>query len=108
MIDRLIHQARLKLKLTPTGAEGLLGGYVDIESWYSIFAKAWGGHTTADVQGWSGPATYKALYQFADYKDPATGKLTGISTAYQVGFARAYVLHDPKQDNAKSRALASR
>ena len=34
--------------------------------------------------------------------------LTGISTAYQVGFARAYVLHDPKQEHAKSGALARR
>jgi hypothetical protein len=112
LLDRRIHQARLRLKLTPTGAEGLLGGYVDLESWYRIFAGSWGGHTTADIQGWSGPALYKALHEMADYKDPATGQVTGISAAYQVGFARTYILHDPQGDaglpGAKSRSVASR
>ena len=113
-LDRLIHQGRLRLKLTRDGAEGFLGGYVDIENWYSIFVKSWGGHATGDVQGWSGPAFYKAMNELADYRDPKTGKVTGISTAYQVGFTRTFIVHGEKPrdaktpSNARSASIATR
>ena len=98
--DRDIMKMRLRLKLTPRGGEGLLGGYVDIENWYLMYAKTWGAHSIADVQGWSAPATYQALRQFADYRDPATGQTTGISAAYEVSFARAFIVHTPQADAA--------
>jgi hypothetical protein len=94
--DRIIRQMRLRLELSPTGAQGLLGGYVDIESWYLMYAKNWGAHTVADTEGWSGPATYQALHEFADYRDPTTGTLTGISAAYAVDFARVYIVNAPR------------
>jgi hypothetical protein len=107
-LDRIIHAGRLRLKLTPDGAEGLLGGYVDIDNWYTIFAKSWGAHATADVQGWSGPATYKAMQQYADYRDPKTGKVTGISTAYQVAFTRTFIVHSQEPDKAKPFSVTAR
>ena len=107
-LDRLIHQGRFRLKLTPNGAEGFLGGYVDIENWYSVFTKSWGAHATADVQGWSGPTIYKALHEFADYKDPATGQVTGISTAYQVGFVRTFIVHGQTPAKAGTMTVSSR
>ncbi len=105
--DRLIKRMRLRLTLTPTGAEGLLGGYVDLESWYLMYAKTWGAHTIADVEGWSGPATYQALKTFADYRDPATGRVTGISAAYEVSFARAFIVHTPQGDAVVAEALSA-
>jgi type II secretory pathway pseudopilin PulG len=96
--DRDIRQMRWRLRLTPNGAEGLLGGYVDLEQWYLMYAKTWGAHTIADVQGWSGPATYQALKRFADFRDPHNGELTAISAAYEVAFARTFILHTPKGD----------
>jgi predicted lipoprotein with Yx(FWY)xxD motif len=103
--DRRLQGMRLRLKLTPTGAEGLLGGYADIEHWYLTYAKTWGAHVLADMVGWSGPATYDALYRFADYRDPASGKPTAISTAYQVKFARAFIVHSAQSDAAIHAAL---
>ncbi len=91
--DRNIRQMRFELKLNPTGAAGLLGGYADIESWYLMYSKTWGAHKVADIEGWDGPATYEALYRFADYKDPKTGDKTGISAAYEVGFTRVFIVH---------------
>jgi hypothetical protein len=91
--ERRLLQMRLRLKLTPTGAEGLVAGYADIEHWYLTYTKQWGAHVLADMVGWSGPATYQALYQFADYNDSSSGKPVGISTAYQVKFARTYIVH---------------
>jgi hypothetical protein len=87
----------MELKLTPKGAEGMLGGYQDAEFWFASYAKGWGGHKLADTQGWSAPAAYQALLKYADYRDPVTGKLA-ISSAYEVGFARAFIIHDPEAE----------
>jgi hypothetical protein len=115
--DRDIKKMRLEIKLTRDGADGLLGGYVDLDNWYLTYAKTWGAHAIADIEGWSAPATYQALHEFADYRDPKTGQVTGISAAYQVSFARTYIIHSPKGDaavaprlapKADPRALASR
>lgn len=94
--DRVIHKMRMRLELTPTGATGLLGGYADVENWFLMYSKTWGAHKVADIEGWSGPATYGALRQFADYKDPRTGEAVGISAAYHVGFTRAFIVHSPE------------
>lgn len=104
--DRDIKKMRLELKLTPDGAEGLLGGYVDLEGWYLRYAKTWGAHAIADVQGWSAPATYRALRKVADYRDPETGEVTGVSAAYEVGFARTFIIHSEKGDAAVASRLA--
>lgn len=105
--DRLIHQMRLRLKLTPDGAEGMLGGYADLDNWYLMYAKTWGAHKVADIEGWDGPATYEALHRFADYRDPKTGAVTGISAAYEVGFTRAFIVHTPPAGTVLSEAGAS-
>jgi hypothetical protein len=106
--DRIIKKMRLRLKLTPDGAEGLLGGYADLDNWYLMFAKTWGAMQVADIEGWSAPGLYQALHQYADYKDPVTGQPTGISAAYEVGFARTFIIHTPQSDAAIADALAGR
>jgi hypothetical protein len=104
--DRDIRKMRLRLKLTPTGAEGLLGGYVDLDNWYLMYAKTWGAASIADIEGWSGPGTWQALHQYADYRDPVTGQATGISAAYQVQFARTFIIHTPQSDTVIAEALS--
>ena len=104
--DRIIRRMRLELRLTPGGAEGLLGGYADLENWYLNYAKTWGAHAIADVEGWSAPATYRALHGFADFRDPETGQVTGISAAYEVAFTRAFIIHSPKGEAAIAARLA--
>lgn len=95
--DRNIKQMRMRLKLTPTGAEGLIGGYLDIEDWYYDYVRNWGGYALGDVSGWSGPATYQALKRFADYHEPGSQTATAISTDYQVVFTRTYIVHSPQR-----------
>jgi hypothetical protein len=104
--ERRLIQMRVRLNLTAAGAEGLLAGYADIEHWYLTYAKQWGAHVLADMVGWSGPATYQALYRFADYRDPQSGKLTGISTAYQVKFVRTFIIHTEASEAVVNTALA--
>lgn len=91
---RIIRDARFRLSLNDRGAEGLIGGYTDVERWYLMFAKTWGAHFIADVIGWSGPATYRALHHYADGHPDENGQMTTISSAYKVEFARAFVVHD--------------
>ncbi|MCK9504087.1 MAG: hypothetical protein M0Q95_07880 [Porticoccaceae bacterium] len=95
--ETLIRDARFRLALSPTGAEGLLGGYTDVERWYLMFAKTWGAHFIADVIGWSGPATYEGLKRLADGHPDDSGRFTTISSAYKVGFARTFIIHSQEQ-----------
>ena len=95
--DRNLKQMRLRLKLTPDGAEGLMGGYYDVEDWYQTYARSWGGYVLADISGWSGPATYQAVRRFADYRPAGSQTATAISAGYTVGFTRVFILHDPAE-----------
>src|SRR5690606_1594448 len=65
--DFTMKDARFRINLTENGAEGYLGGYYDVERWWLNFTKIWGAHFNADVTGWSAPATYAGLQQFADH-----------------------------------------
>lgn len=103
----LIRDARFELTLNPTGAEGLLGGYTNVERWYLMFAKTWGAHFIADVIGWSGPATYAGLRRRADGHPDENGSYTTISSAYKVEFSRAYIVDSAEQpDEQKERKVA--
>lgn len=89
---------RVKLKLTPDGAEGLMAGYTDIERYYNSLGQNWSTHHRSYG---SEPMTseYRAMREHADgYPDPKTGENTAISMAWEVKFVQAYILHD---DQAK-------
>jgi hypothetical protein len=94
--EQTIRDMRLQLKLTSAGAEGLLGGYVDVEEWWFEFSRVWGAGQIADITGWSPNATYEALRRFADaYPDPKTGANTSISAGYTVKFSPVFIVHPP-------------
>ena len=88
--ERHIHDLTLRLKLTANGAEGLLGGYEELATWWNVHSKSPG----SDVGKYSPTALYKAAHRYADgYPDPATGQATAISVAYQVSAVRALIVH---------------
>jgi hypothetical protein len=88
--ERHIHDLTLRLKLTANGAEGLLGGYEELATWWNVHSKSPG----SDVGKYSPTALYKAAHRYADgYPDPATGQFTAISVAYQVSAVRALIVH---------------
>jgi hypothetical protein len=88
--ERRIRDLTLRLKLTATGAEGLLGGYEDLAAWWNNHSKSPG----SDVGRYSPAALYRALHRYADgYPDPADGRATAISVAYQVSAVRALIVH---------------
>jgi hypothetical protein len=91
-----IHDWRLQLKLTETGAEGLMGGYIDIERFYNALGQNWGTHHRSYGQE-SLPSEYKALYRNADAVPDANGRNTAISAAWDVKFSQVHIIHSPQQ-----------
>ncbi len=90
--DEFMHAARFRLKLSPTVAEGVLGGYSDIETWYSQLMRSYSTHHQSYGQS-SAPSIYKALRRLADaYPDPRTGANTAISSALLAKFAQVVIV----------------
>ena len=98
--DEFMHAARFKLKLTSSHAEGLIGGYADIESWYSQLMRSYSTHHQSYGQS-SAPSIYKALRRLADgYPDPHTGANTAISSALLAKFTQVVIVPESKKQLA--------
>jgi hypothetical protein len=90
--DEYLRAARLRLKLTPTTAEGLMGGYTDVETWYLTMMKSWSTHHQNYGQT-SAPSLYRAMRRLADgYPDPKTGANTAISSALHAEFTQVVIV----------------
>jgi hypothetical protein len=90
---QVIRGMRLKLKLTPDKAEGLMAGYTDVNAWYLQLNESWSTHHQSYGQE-SSPSLYRALHRLADgYPDPKTGQNTAISSALKVYFTQVFVKH---------------
>ena len=101
----IIRDMRLQLNLSPTGAEGLLAGYADVDTWYKQLIRNDSTHHLSNGQI-SGISLYKALRRHADaYPDSETGANTAISTALDVKLAQVYVIH-PENDAAAAEPVS--
>jgi len=88
-----IHDLRFELELTPTGANGLVAGFADVDTWYKQLIRNDSTHHLSNGQI-SGISLYKALMRLADaYPDPDTGANTAISTALDVKMAQVFIVH---------------
>ena len=93
--ETYIRDMRLELKLSETQAQGLMVGYHDLKQWWKSYAKQ--SMSREHVTPVSGPSVYQAVVRLADgHKDETTGQCTSISTAYDIGFTRAFIVH-PEQ-----------
>ena len=103
--DTLYRAMRFKLNVAARSADGYMGGYADIESWY------YASHNTRDALhqsygGTSGPSMYRALMKLADYAPDKNGVNTAISSALNVRFTQVFVRH-PDAQVAKAPALST-
>jgi hypothetical protein len=88
---------RFNLRLTPERAEGLMGGYVDVDDWHRRLVRSLSTHHSSYGQS-SAPSLYRALRRLADaYPDPETGKNTAVSAAAELTFTQVYIMH-PEPD----------
>jgi len=94
---------KLRLTLTPEKAEGVLGGYADVEQWYYAMNTSWATHHASYGQA-SAPSIYRALRRLADgYPDPKTGENTAISAAMDIKLVQVYVIHPETESLMSSR-----
>lgn len=94
------HDMRLRFKLSPSKADCLIAGYVDVENWYMQTVKSESTHHQS--YGQSTPASeYKVLHRLADaYPDPKTGANTAISTALETRMVQVFIVHPPGESVA--------
>jgi hypothetical protein len=99
---QIIRDFRLQLQLTPTGAEGLVAGYADVDAYYKQLIRNDSTHHLSNGQI-SGISLYKALRRLADaYPDPETGLNTAISTALDVKMAQVFIVRPEEQAGGTS------
>jgi hypothetical protein len=96
--DAFIRGARFQIDIHPDGhANGILAGYYDNHSFWDSWARNSG---LQIPNGYSCPALYERLNELADgYKDPATGKCTAISAAFNITAVRAFVVPPKTPDS---------
>ncbi len=89
--------ARFELHLTPERMEGVIGGYLDVETGYRAMIKRYGTHQISYGKLAAG-SLYKVLRRLADaYPDPVTGENTAISSALEVKGASVHLVHPDKK-----------
>jgi hypothetical protein len=87
-----IRDLQLKVKLSDTGADGILGGYEGIDDWFSMLAR--GGGLYQNLSSYSPAGLWRSLHRNADgYPDPNTGQCTAISAGYEIHLTRAFIVH---------------
>jgi hypothetical protein len=84
---------QLSLKLTPEKAEGLAGGYADVDSWASQLVRSWSTHHSS-YGGLSQPSLYPELLKLADGYPDASGHNTAISSALSISMVQVFIQHD--------------
>ena len=93
---QLLRDMRLELELTPTGAEGIVAGYADVDTYYKQLIRNDSTHHLSNGQI-SGISLYRALRRLADaYPHPEDGHNTAISTALDVKMVQVFVVQPPE------------
>jgi hypothetical protein len=83
---------RMRLKLSDTGAKGMVAGYQDIDGFYQSFARTTG--VVDQLAGFDTAGIYNGLHRFADGdKNPQTGQCKAISSAYYLEATRVFIVH---------------
>jgi hypothetical protein len=86
------YDLHLKLHLSVDGAEGLMGGYQDLEKYWLMYRR--GLAVSVDNSAWSPPAMYAATVALADgRRNPDTGQCSAISSAMKLKAMRAFIVH---------------
>ena len=89
----IIRDLRFELTVSPTAANGIIGGYADVEAYYKQLIRNDSTHHLSNGQI-SGISLYKALRRLADaYPDPETGRNTSISTSLDVKMVQVHIVH---------------
>jgi hypothetical protein len=92
---QFVRDWRVELRVTEDGAEGLMGGYLDIERLQNNLAQNWATHFRSYGQE-SIPSEYRSFIRNADAYPGEDGKNAFISSAWQIKFKQAFIVHPPQ------------
>lgn len=99
---QFVRDWRVQLRVTADGAEGLMGGYLDIERLHNNLAQNWATHFRSYGQE-SIPSEYRGFVRHADaYPDEKTGRNAFISSAWEIKFKQVFIVHPPQAVAATS------
>jgi len=88
---------RLKLKVTPRDAQGILAGYVDVDGWHHAHNINLSTHHQSYGRA-SSPSIVAALNRLADGYPDENGRNTAISAAVDLKMIQVYVVHPAASD----------
>lgn len=100
---QLVRDMRLQLTLSSTGAQGLIAGYSDVDTWYKQLIRNDSTHHLSNGQI-SGISLYKALRRLADAHPDASGANTAISSSLDAKFTQVFIQH-PEGEAAKAELI---
>jgi len=92
---QFVRDWRVELRVTPDGAEGLMGGYLDIERLHNNLAQNWATHFRSYGQE-SIPSEYRSFIRNADAYPGEDGTNAFISSAWEIKFKQVFVVHPPQ------------
>ena len=93
-----IKDMRLRMKLSPTNADGLLAGYFDVDTLYGWVTGYATHHLAYDRL--DAPEFYWAMRRNADaYPDPKTGENTALSSAISLDMTQVFIVHPEESTN---------
>jgi hypothetical protein len=100
--DVRYYNTQWRLNVLPERAEGVMGGYMNVDDWNAASNQQRSTHHQAYGQA-ATPSIYRALRRLADgYPDPKTGQNTAISMALRVKFTQVFVKHPDVAVSANS------
>jgi len=83
---------RLKLKVTPERAEGLMAGFIDVQRWHHALNTNLSTHHMSYGRV-SSPSVVAALARLADGYPDQTGRNTAISASVDLKMVQVYLVH---------------
>jgi hypothetical protein len=87
------YNTQWRLNVLPERAEGVMGGYMDVEDWNAASNQQRSTHHQAYGQA-ATPSIYRAMRQLADgHPDAKSGENGAISMALRVKFTQVFVKH---------------
>lgn len=89
---QFVRDWRVELRVSTDGAEGLMGGYLDIARLHNNLGQNWGTHYRSYGQE-SISSEYRAMLRNADAYPDKDGHNAFISSAWEIKFKQVFVIH---------------
>lgn len=99
---QFVRDWRVELKVSTDGAEGLMGGYLDIERLHNNLIQNWGTHYRSYGQE-SISDEYRSMLRNADAYPDKDGQNRFISSGWEIKFKQVFIIH-PENAVAKDTA----